>query len=247
MTERLDSIDRRILYRLVQDARGTSAPDIADEVNVTSGTVRNRIDRLEREGIIRGYHATINFERAGGRLTNLFTCTSPVPERDRHAKQAAEILGVVHVRQLLSGRGNLHVTAVAEDMDGLTRIARDRSALGIEIDDENLVESDTHRPYGAFGPDDAREGQSIADFMSLSAGAEVIEIAVGADARVAGLTLAEANDVGILHEGVLIVSVEREEDVLTPKGDTRLRPDDLVTLFCRTGVSDDLIRVFGSG
>lgn len=246
MNAQLDSIDRHILYRLVQDARGTTAPDIADEVNVTPGTIRNRIANLEDDGIIEGYHANVDYERAGGRLTNLFTCTSPVPDRDRHAKQVAEIPGVVHVRQLLSGRDNIHVTAVAENVDGLKRIANDISDLGIEIGDENLVEGETFRPYAPFGPESGDGRQSIADFMSLSAGAEVVELSVSADADIAGRTLSEATEADLIGQNVLVVSVERGDEILTPRGDTRIRPDDLVTLFCRTGVDDRTLRIFGS-
>lgn len=246
MSDRLDSIDFRVLYRLAQDARNTSAPDIADEVNVTPGTVRNRIDQLEEKGVLKGYHANIDYERADGRLTNLFTCTSPVPDRDRHAKQAAEIPGVIRVRRLLSGKENLHITAVAEDLSGITHIAQAISELGIVIEDEDLVEGDDVQPFQPFGPDAGRNRHSIADFMSLSAGAEVIELSVNADAPVAGRTLGDANEAGLIGSEVLVVSVEREEQMLTPHGDTRIKPDDLVTLFCRNGVSDEVLQQFNS-
>ena len=66
MAHRLDEIDRRIIHALMDDARNTSAPMIAEGLNVSAGTVRNRIDRLEAEDVIQGYTATVNFERAGG-------------------------------------------------------------------------------------------------------------------------------------------------------------------------------------
>lgn len=246
MSDRLDSIDHRILYRLAQDARGTSAPDIAEEVHVTSGTVRNRISQLKESGVIKGFHANIDYERADGRLTNLFVCTSPVTERARHAKQLAEVPGVVHVRRLLSGQENLHVTAVAEEMSGLTRIAHDISELGIEIENEDLVEDEDVRPYEPFGPNPGRERQSIADFMTLSGGAEVIEVTVSSDAPIVGRTLGEANEEGLLEPDVLLVSIERGDEMLTPRGDTRITSDDLVTLFCRNGVTDRILNSFDS-
>lgn len=246
MSERLDSIDYHILYRLAEDARNPSPPVLADEVNVTPGTVRNRIEQLEEEGILKGYHANIDYERAEGRLTNLFTCTSPVPERDRHAKQAAEIPGVIEVKRLLTGQGNIHITAVAEDMAGITRIAHDISELGIEIDGEDLVEGTDSRPYLPFGPGSERNGPSIADFMSLSGDAEVVEITVDPNAPIAGKTLGEATEEGLIDDHVLVVSIEREENVLTPRGDTSIHPDDLVTLFCRSGVRDQILAQFNS-
>ena len=54
MANRLDEIDRRVLYHLAADARDTSAPAIAEEVNVSAGTIRNRIRQLEADGTIKG-------------------------------------------------------------------------------------------------------------------------------------------------------------------------------------------------
>ena len=59
MSLQIDTIDERILYYLSQEARHTSAPDIAKKVDVSAPTVRNRIRRLEEAGVIRGYHADI--------------------------------------------------------------------------------------------------------------------------------------------------------------------------------------------
>jgi len=97
MTYRPDEIDRRILYYLGANARDTSAPTIAEEVDVTPATVRNRINRLEEHGIIRGYHADIDYERSNGKLTIQFTCTAPVSKRSAVANEAVSTPGVVHV------------------------------------------------------------------------------------------------------------------------------------------------------
>ena len=60
----LDEVDRSILYLLQEDARGTSAEAMADKVGVSASTIRNRIDQLEDDGIIRGYHPEIDYEAA---------------------------------------------------------------------------------------------------------------------------------------------------------------------------------------
>lgn len=244
MAVRLDEIDRRILYHLARDARGVSAPDVAEEVNVSAGTVRNRIKQLEEQGVIEGYHARIDYERAERRLTNLFICSTDVPDRERIAKQVADVPGVVGVRELMTGRGNLHVTAVGEDMADLSRVARDLADLGIEVEEENLIQQEYRGPYDAFGPEDDSEGHSITDFMSLSGGAEVVELTVATGAPMAGLTLREANQQGVIDAEDLVISIERDDEMLTPKGDTRVRADDVVTLFSRTGIDDDAIAAF---
>ncbi len=244
MSDRLDEVDKRILYHLMRDARNISAAKIADEVSVSPGTIRNRISQLEEAGIVRGYHAVIDYPRADGRLTNLYLCTSPVPDRDRLSKQATEIPGVVGIRQLMKGQRNIHITAVGDDMSELNRIANDISKLGLEIEEENLLQGEQRFPYHKFGPDDTQDGHTIADFMELSGGAEVVELTVDSGTDIAGLTLSEANEMGLLQYKDLVVSVERDDEILTPRGDTTIQPDDLITLFCQNGLNEPTVDSF---
>ncbi|ELZ15185.1 AsnC family transcriptional regulator [Haloterrigena salina JCM 13891] len=244
MDHRLDEIDRRIIYALMDDARNVSAPTIAADVSVSPGTVRNRIDQLEERGIITGYHANVDFERAAGHLANLFMCNAPVSERESMAQRAQVIPGVINVRELLTGRRNLHVLAVGEDTADLRRIARALSDLGIEIEDEVLVQNETARPYSPFGPTDETHEAMLTDFISLSGDAEVAEVTVDRDARIAGMSLQEAAQRDVLDDDSLVVAIERDDAVVTPHGDTVIRPDDIVTLFARDGVADETIDVF---
>lgn len=244
MEHRLDEVDRRILFRLMEDARDTSAPDIAEEVNVSAGTIRNRIHRLEDLGIIRGYHAGVDFELAAGKLTNLFVCSAPVSDREKLAKQVLEIPGVVDVRELMAGQRNLHVTAVGDDMNDITRISRAIEALGIEIEDEDLVQRHYERPYHYFGPDDGAHTSSLTDFISLTGGAEVLELTVSEGAPIAGLTLEEANADGLVGDDVLVVAIERDGKIITPRGETTIESDDLLTVFSQRGRADELVGSF---
>lgn len=247
MDYRVDEIDKRILYYLARDARNTSATAIAEEVEVTPATIRNRIRQLEEHGILGGYHADIDYERIGGRVTYQFNCTVPVPERDRLAQAALEISGVVKVRELMTGHANLAVTAVGTDTDDVSRIASKLSGLGLEIEDEGVIEKEYYHPYHPFGPEDAPTGPSLTDFMGLAGGAEVIEFTVSEGAEVAGLTIEEAVGEGLLADEMLVVGIEREGEVLTPKGGTDIQPGDVVTLFSRTAIEKDALAVFGAG
>lgn len=244
MEYRLDEVDRRIIYRLMEDARNTSAPDIAEEVNVSAGTIRNRIHQLEELGIISGYYAGIDFEQANGKLTNLFVCSAPVSNREKLAKQVLEIPGVVDARELMAGQRNLHVTAVGDDMNDLTRISRAVEALGMEIEDEDLVHRRYQQPYHHFGPEDRQYSSSLTDFISLTGGAEVVELSVSGNAPIAGLTLEEANADGLLGDDVLVVAIERDGEIITPRGQTTIREDDLITIFSQRGRADELVRSF---
>ena len=57
----LDQVDVRILELLQKNAR-MSLKDISQQVYLTSPAVSARIDKLERSGVIEGYHARINLE-----------------------------------------------------------------------------------------------------------------------------------------------------------------------------------------
>lgn len=241
---RLDEIDRRVIYALMEDARTTSAPDVAEAVNVSPGTIRNRINRLEDAGVITGYRAEIDFERADGRLTNLYLCNAPLAERETLSAQVQSIPGVINVRELMAGRRNLHVLAVGEDTADLRRIAKAISSLGIEIEEEDLLRSETTGPYAPYGPADGERRSSLSDFISLAGGSEIAEVTVPRDAPIAGRTIADAANEGLIDEEVLIIAIEREDEILTPRGETTIEPDDLVTLFSRGGVSDEMLSAF---
>ncbi|RMF01511.1 MAG: Lrp/AsnC family transcriptional regulator [Chloroflexi bacterium] len=57
----MDEIDRQILILLQQDARLSNAA-IAEQVGLTTSTVHDRVKKMERKGIIRGYVAVVDPE-----------------------------------------------------------------------------------------------------------------------------------------------------------------------------------------
>ncbi|MFB6183678.1 MAG: TrkA C-terminal domain-containing protein [Haloarculaceae archaeon] len=244
MDYRIDEIDKRILYHLAADARNVSAPTIAEEMDVTPGTIRNRIRQLEENGFITGYHAQIEYERVEGRVVNLFICTAPVADRERLATRTLDVSGVVNVRELMAGKRNLHVVGVGTDTNDITRIARDLSDLGVEIEEEDILQHEMNHPYDPFGPENGATRPSLTDFVSLTGGAEVMEISVAESAPVAGLSLSEADTAGILQDTVLVVGIERDDEALTPKGDTRIQAGDIVTLFSRENATKEAIEPF---
>ena len=148
--EGLDDLDRTILHSLQADARRTSSQDIADEAGVSASTVRNRISRLEDRGIITGYHADVDYERAGYQLYTLIVCTAPVPRREELAADALDVPGVVRVEEVMTGAENVHVFAVGRDSDDLSRIGRDLDDLGLEVADEDILRSVRSGPFEGF-------------------------------------------------------------------------------------------------
>lgn len=148
--EGIDDLDRYILYVLQGDAREASSNDIAQRMGVSSSTVRKRIDRLEAEGVITGYRATVDYAKAGFDLQFQIVCTAPIEDRGDLAARAMEVPGVVGVREIACGEGNVLVQVVAVDNEDLNRIARGLSDLGLAVADEQLVRRDRFTPYDGF-------------------------------------------------------------------------------------------------
>lgn len=88
---------------------------------------------------------------------------------------------------------------------------------------------------------------SIIDFMELGGDAEVFEIEVAEGAPIAGLTLREAAERGVLDEDTLVVAIERDGDgtPVTPRGGTHIEVGDVATVYSATGATAAKTSVFG--
>ena len=243
VSRHLDEIDRQIIHALMTDARNTSAPMIAEEMNVSAGTVRNRIERLEEAGVIRGYTAIVDFEQADGRLTSVFMCTVPADERERLALAARSIPGVINVRVLMAGRRDLQVVAVGEETSDLREIARTLSGLDIRIEDEELLQTELHTPYSRFLSDDSKRSV-VTDTVTLADGTAVIEVCVTEDAPIAGRSPSAARADGLLSSDAVVTSIERDGSVIHPVDDATVRPDDVVTVLPKESSEDDVLEAF---
>jgi DNA-binding Lrp family transcriptional regulator len=150
MSKEIDEVDREILYALQDDARNISSGEIADRTETSGSTVRKRIQRLESEGIIKGYSADIDYQMSGYPLRMLLFCTAPIPDRGDLISDILDIHGVVSVQELVTGEENLLVTAVGEDDGDITPVAQELLDLGLAVSDEVLVRSHVSTPFDGF-------------------------------------------------------------------------------------------------
>jgi DNA-binding Lrp family transcriptional regulator len=146
----IDDLDRQIIHSLQRDARHTSASEIAESLDVSARTVRNRITKLEDAGVIRGYDVDVDYEAAGYQLHTLIVCTAPIHEREEIAQRALEVDGVVALREVMTGADNVHVEVVGVDGNDLSRIGRDLNNIGLEVVDEDLIRNEYTRPFHQF-------------------------------------------------------------------------------------------------
>ncbi len=71
----LDDTDVKILKRLLHDAR-RSYRKVAEEIGVSPPTVLARVEKLEKEGIIKSYSAILDHEKLGYDLTAIIDITA---------------------------------------------------------------------------------------------------------------------------------------------------------------------------
>ena len=149
----IDEVDSAILYALQEDARNASSGDIAERTGTSDSTVRKRIQRLESEGVIKGYSASVDYQRSGYPLRMLLYCTASIPERGELIPDILDIDGVVSVQELVTGEQNLRVTVVGESDSDITPVAQALLDMGVTVADEVLVRSHETTPFGKFDAD----------------------------------------------------------------------------------------------
>ncbi|NUB92555.1 Lrp/AsnC family transcriptional regulator [Haloterrigena sp. SYSU A558-1] len=147
----LDATNKAVLYLLQQDARRITTQEMADRIGVSASTVRNRIEQLESEGIIRGYHPDVDYDKAGLQLHVLFICSAPNPDRERLAREAREVSGVVTIQEVLNGTDNVQIEAVGTDTDDIARVSDELSELGFDVVNSKILKSLHKQPFDHFG------------------------------------------------------------------------------------------------
>ena len=149
----LDDVDRGILHLLQKNAREATGADMGERIGVSASTIRNRIEYLEEEGVIRGYHPEVDYETAGFELHLFVTGHAKTENRSEVAKNALGIPGVINVREMVTGEHNLHIEAVAVDSDAADKTLAGVEALECEIVSTQLVKAQHIQPFNHFGED----------------------------------------------------------------------------------------------
>jgi len=152
--EEIDDVDRAILYALQEDARNMSSGDIAERTGTSDSTVRKRIQRLQSDGVIKGYSASVDYQRSGYPLRMLLYCTATISERGDLIPDILGIDGVVSVQELVTGEQNLLVTVVGETDSEVTPVAQELLDMGLTVADEVLVRTHETTPFDEFDVSD---------------------------------------------------------------------------------------------
>jgi Lrp/AsnC family transcriptional regulator, leucine-responsive regulatory protein len=96
---KLDPTDRKILGELASDGR-VSLAELGRRVNLSSPAVAERVQRLERAGVIMGYRAEIDPRMLGYQLTAIVRVKPAPGQLVRIPELAAEILEVAECHRI---------------------------------------------------------------------------------------------------------------------------------------------------
>lgn len=127
----MDATDRRIVALLRENAR-RSFKDIGDQVHLSAPAVKRRVDRLERDGVIRGYTTVVDPHAFGWHaeaFVDLY-CEGSMPgDAIKRAVQGEP--GVVSAHTV-AGEASALLHVMAEDTQGLeSALERIRATEGV--------------------------------------------------------------------------------------------------------------------
>lgn len=121
----LDSTDASILVLLLRDAR-VSVRRIAAEVGMSAPAVAERIGRLERNGIVRGYSAQVDWSRLGYGVTAYVAVTGVQGWEQVETVSALRGLLEVESVEIVTGASDLLVKLRVRDQQHLRDCLFDR-------------------------------------------------------------------------------------------------------------------------
>jgi DNA-binding Lrp family transcriptional regulator len=155
----VDDIDQRILRLLLRDGRATYA-EIGDRAGLSVSAAKRRVDRLVRDGTIRGFAAVVDPQAMGWQLealVALFT-NGTVP----FGVMRADLEGVPEIVEAftVAGAADAMLRVVAGDVPHLERVISRLRALSYvqQTDTTMLLSSLVRRPTLTTGPGTAASG-----------------------------------------------------------------------------------------
>lgn len=151
MVTELDDVDRGILHLLQENARNLTPVDMAKQLPVSEGTVRNRIEQLEETGVIKGYVPLLDYEAAGFQLKVVFECTGALERQTELVDACLNLQRVVNVQELIASHSNIRVVGVVTTLDEILDLARELTELGLTVETQTLMRREQVRPFNHFG------------------------------------------------------------------------------------------------
>jgi len=123
----MDILDLKIVRILTEDARSTYKY-IAEQAGVSEATVKNRIDKLQEEGIIKKFTIIMDYHKLG-RAIKAFIGLKVQPAKISEIVKVIEKNPDVHVLYRTSGDVDLLIEVIFEQMEDLNSFLERELAL----------------------------------------------------------------------------------------------------------------------
>ncbi|WP_372987109.1 Lrp/AsnC family transcriptional regulator [Marinobacter sp.] len=136
----INSQDQKLLMLLRQDAR-TSITDLARSLGVSRSTVQNRLARLEKAGIIRGYSVELGGEYLANQveahvsikvIQKLTARTNMALEDISQVVQLFSVSGEYDLIAIVQAQSLEELSKVLDDIGNLEGVDRTNSAVVLE-------------------------------------------------------------------------------------------------------------------
>jgi Lrp/AsnC family leucine-responsive transcriptional regulator len=127
----LDQRDLAILRALQEDARATFA-EIGERVSLAASTVHERVRKLERAGVIRGYRADVDAEALGLFVTSLVSVMPLDPRQADDLPDRVRELPEVEACHSVAGDENYILkvrTRTTSDLEDFLRRLREKAGV----------------------------------------------------------------------------------------------------------------------
>lgn len=128
MAEQLDSLDQEILKILETDGRAALSR-IAEQVGISRTAVADRVEKLQRSGVIRGSTVIVDPATVGKNVTAFVSARQSAPFDAKAAKAFRELLEAEEVLEIHSIAGEdcylvkVRTESIASLNDFITRLA----------------------------------------------------------------------------------------------------------------------------
>jgi len=144
MAVELDELDLRIVNLLLSDGR-TPAAQIAEQIGLSRPAVADRLDKLERQGVIRGTTAVIDPTALGRSITAFVaargaTLSGTAWKKFRELMQRDEVLEV----HTVAGEDCFLLKVRAGSIGGLNTLVQQLSAAPLSLATRTTIVMETH-------------------------------------------------------------------------------------------------------
>ena len=133
---KIDDLDRKIIQKLMANSRN-SFRAIAKSLNISVATAIARVNKMEKEGIIKNYSANIDYEKLGYDITaiiEIIVSKGKLTEIEEKIAKHSNVLGVYDV----TGQADAMIIARFRNRKELNVFVKSLLAM------ENVERTNTH-------------------------------------------------------------------------------------------------------